>query len=60
MEQLHGIPYRQRDVEKEANNIAEEALGRDSEFGREIISFLTSNAIIDNENLPDILKLHDR
>ncbi|MES9734313.1 hypothetical protein, partial [Bacillus sp. AP50] len=56
LEEMKSIPYEEREVEIEANTIAKEVMGRNNEFDKRIIRFLTSNDSIDNDNLHSILE----
>jgi hypothetical protein len=55
MKELQQIPYEERDVEIEANNLAKEILSRYGNYDTRVLEILTSNESLDNENLPQFL-----
>lgn len=55
MKELHQIPYEERDVEIEANNLAKEILSRYGKYNTRVLDIFTSNESLDNENLPQFL-----
>ncbi len=58
LEALKEIPYKDRDIEIEANSIAKEIIINGNEFNRKIINILLSNKVIDNDELQEILNVH--
>lgn len=57
MEQLKETPYEEREVEIQANNIAREIIGRESEFAKKILGFYNSKKTVDNNDVHYILDL---